>query len=90
MGAKCETTGNERPSCFLLAKQRRNSGSKKKKKKRKQPSRLKEASSMVGGEWPYQLQLPEKGKRYVQNDADTCRCSVKKKRKKEKYILSCM
>lgn len=36
---------------------------------------------MGGGEWPYQLQLPEKGKRYVQNDADTCRCSVKKKKK---------
>lgn len=37
---------------------------------------------MGGGEWPYQLQLPEKGKRYVQNDADTCRCSVKKKKRK--------
>lgn len=72
MGAKCETTGNERPSCFLLAKQRRNLGSKK------NSSRLKEASSMGGGEWPYQLQLPEKGKRYVQNEVDTRRCYVKK------------
>lgn len=33
---------------------------------------------MGGGEWPYQLQLPEKGKRYVQNEVDTRRCYVKK------------
>lgn len=44
---------------------------------------------MGGGEWPYQLQLPEKAKRYVQNDADTCRCSVKKKRKKSTSSHAC-